>query len=145
MMSIIEDTLTKQRKQQERYIKQAERLKNLGAPQILIDHALECSKMTWAEHLLHEKEIEEQEKQHYSEYAKNNPLQEFIVNRIYEKAETIVPNETIYISFTAFLMELHPLEFMPERDFDNKLYESFLRHAHEIVRKKYIPNEKDNH
>jgi hypothetical protein len=137
---VLVDTLTKQREHQERHKKLAESFRSgIFAHPALADHHQKLSEMTLAEYELYEKQTEEEWKNHIAEYARNNPLQESIVNRIYEKAETIEPDYTMTFSYTCFLMSLHPLEFMSHQDFDNELYESFLRHAHELTAQRYKP------
>ena len=144
-MSIIKDTLTKQREYQEFRKKRLERLIELNAPTKIIEHEKMLSEMTWGEYKLYEKQQKEEHQKQISEYAKNNPLQESIVHKIYERVENVLenparklPNNLIRIidSYLYFLEIFDPLEFMSEEDFNNDLYESFLRHAHDLVRLK---------
>lgn len=130
---VVEDTLTKQRKMQEDYRKQAEKLVALKAPQILIDYCTKISKMTLGEYHLFRKEECENDKKRKEEYIKTHPIQESIVNLIYEKAQDIEPE----VDYDDFIIELHPLAFMSLEDYDYDIYEPFLRHAYELTAQRY--------
>lgn len=136
---VVEDTLTKQRKMQEDHRVRAEKFIAMKAPQELIDYCLKVSKMTLGEYHLYLKEEEEREKKLREDYIKTHPIQESIVNLIYEKAETIEPDYMMTFDDHRFIMELDPLKFMSYTDYLYDLYDPFLRHAYELTIQRYKP------
>jgi len=137
MKEIIEDTITRNRKFQKERNFRVKRLKELRAPQDIIEEEEMIAQMTIAEYAIY---LEEQEKKfaaRKSEYAKNNPVQKHIIDEIYSRGEKLEYDYITYISDYRFLCLIHPLTFMSQEDYDYDLYQTFLNHAHEIYNEKY--------
>lgn len=71
------------------------------------------------------------------EYIKNNPIQEPIVNEIYKRESELEYNRLRYTSYVEYEMDINPLDFMNEEDYEYNIYKSFLSHAFEIYRERY--------
>jgi len=122
---------------QEGRIKRLNRLKELNAPDIIIQNEEMISKMTLSEYEIYLQDLEEEDNKIKSEYAKNNPIQKSIVDEIYSRESKLDYNHFVYTSSTHFMMAIDPLNFMGEDDFENDLYITFLNHALELYRDRY--------
>jgi len=134
---IIEDTISRNKKFQEKRRERVEHLKKLKAPQIIIDTEEMIANMTIAEYDVYTKEMQREQDRADAEYAKNNPLQKHIVDEIYARVEKLEFDYFVYSSTVRFNMAIDPLGFMSEEDFHHDLYQTFLDHAKEIYREKY--------
>ena len=72
-----------------------------------------------------------------SEYAKNNRIQQSIVDEIYNRESKLEYDYFTYSDKTHLIMAIDPLSFMSEEDYENDLYETFLNHAIEIYRDRF--------
>jgi hypothetical protein len=70
--------------------------------------------------------------------VKNNPIQQTVVDEIYNILEKLEFDSTAYWSEVFFHLKLAPLDFMSNDDFHNGLYDAFLIHARELYQKKYV-------
>ena len=137
MTNIIEDTISRNRKFQEERRLRVKRLKELKAPDIIIETEEMISKMTLAEYEIYCKEREEEDKKIKAEYAKNNPIQKSIVDEIYHRESKLEYDYIRYSSDTHLMMAIDPLSFMSDEDYENDLYGTFLEHAKEIYRDRF--------
>ena len=127
--------------QEERH-QRVKRLKEMKAPDFLIEFEERISKMTLAEYNSYRHQEIKEDKKIKSEYAKNTPIQQSIIDEIYNRESRLEYDSCIYSDKTHLLMAINPLEFMSQEDYSNDLYETFLDHAMEIYRDrfKYIWN-----
>jgi hypothetical protein len=137
MTNIIEDTISRNRKFQEERRLRVKRLKELKAPDIIIETEEMMSKMTLAEYEIYCKEREEEDKKIKAEYAKNNPIQKSIVDEIYHRESKLEYDYIRYSSDSHLMMAIDPLSFMSDEDYENDLYGTFLEHAKEIYRDRF--------
>ena len=137
MTNIIEDTISRNRKFQEERRLRVKRLKELKAPDIIIETEEMISKMTLAEYEIYCKEREEEDKKIKAEYAKNNPIQKSIVDEIYHRESKLEYDYIRYSSDRHLMMAIDPLSFMSDEDYENDLYGTFLEHAKEIYRDRF--------
>ena len=137
MTNIIEDTISRNRKFQEERRLRVKRLKELKAPDIIIETEEMISKMTLSEYEIYCKEREEEDKKIKAEYAKNNPIQKSIVDEIYHRESKLEYDYIRYSSDTHLMMAIDPLSFMSDEDYENDLYGTFLEHAKEIYRDRF--------
>ena len=84
MSKVIEDELTRTREFREECLKQAEGLKRLGAPQILIDEEIRKSKLTRIEYENEVKAERAAANARIKEFQKNNPMRESVVKGIFK-------------------------------------------------------------
>jgi len=140
MREIIEDTISRNRKFQEERRKRVQRLKELKAPDSMIETEEMISKMTLVEYEIYCKQLVEEDKKIKLEYAKNNPIQKSIVDEIYSRESKLEYNEARYSYDVHLLTALDPLSFMSEEDYYNDLYESFLEHAKKLYRDRFKKN-----
>jgi len=138
MKEIIEDTISRNQKFQKERSLRVKRMKELNAPAGLIEYEEMIAKMNLAEYDVHLIELDNAHKAMIAEYAKNNPIQKHIVDEIYDRIEKVEYKHHVYSYNVWFLMAINPLDFMSKEDFDNDLYQTFLDHAKEIYRKKYL-------
>jgi len=137
MRKIIEDTILRNKKFQEERRLRVQRLKELKAPDIIIETEEMISKMTLAEYKIYCQAFEEEEKNLKLEYAKNNSIQKSIVDEIYDR-ETKLEYDYLAYSYDVHLtMALNPLSFMSQEDYDNDLYGTFLEHAKKLYRERF--------
>jgi hypothetical protein len=137
MTDIVEDTISRNKKfQQERRLR-LNRLKELKAPDIIIETEEMISKMTLAEYDIYCQQLEEEDKKIKSEYAKNNPIQKSIVDEIYNRESKLEYDYFTYSSDVHLVMAIDPLSFMSEEDYENDLYRTFLEHAKELYRDRF--------
>jgi len=115
MRKIIEDTILRNKKFQEERRLRVQRLKELKAPDNIIEIEEMISKMTLAEYKIYCQAFEEEEKNLKLEYAKNNSIQKSIVDEIYDRETS----------------------FMSQEDYDNDLYGTFLEHAKKLYRERF--------
>ena len=134
MRKIIEDTISRNKKFQEERCKRVQRLKELKAPDIIIETEEMISKMTIAEYKIYLQQLEEEDKKIKSDYAKNNPIQKSIVDEIYSRESKLEYNYFMYSSDLHLIMALDPLNFMSKEDYENDLYIDFLEHAKKLYR-----------
>jgi len=132
MNEIIEDTISRNKKFQEKRRLRLKQLKALNAPDSIIEQEEKISKMTLAEYNIYCQQLEEENKKIKLEYAKNNPIQKSIVDEIYNRESKLEYDHFMYISYTHFITAINPLDFMSPGDYLNELYETFLKHAMEI-------------
>ena len=137
MNEIIEDTISRNRKFQEERQLRVKRLKELKAPDIIIETEEMISKMTLAEYEIYCRECEEEDKKIKAEYAKNNPIQKSIVDEIYLRESNLEYDYWRYVSDFHFVLAIDPLSFMSKEDYDNDLYRTFLEHAKELYRNRF--------
>jgi hypothetical protein len=137
MKKIIEDTISRNKAFQEERLLRLNRLKALNAPDILIETEEMISKMTIAEYNSYLQQEMEEYKKIKSEYAKNNRIQQSIVDEIYNRESKLEYDYFTYSDETHLIMAIDPLSFMSEEDYMNDLYETFLNHAIEIYRDRF--------
>ena len=137
MTNIIEDTISRNRKFQEERRLRVNRLKELKAPDIIIETEEMISKMTLTEYEIYCKEREEEDKKIKTEYAKNNPIQKSIVDEIYNRESKLEYNRSIYLSDSHLIMAIDPLSFMSKEDYENDLYRTFLEHTKQLYRDRF--------
>jgi len=134
---IIEDTISRNKAFQKERLLRLNRLKALNAPDILIETEEMISKMTIAEYNSYLQQEMEEYKKIKSEYAKNNRIQQSIVDEIYNRESKLKYDHFIYSDEADLIRAIDPLSFMSEEDFMNDLYETFLNHAIEIYRDRF--------
>ena len=137
MKEIVEDTISRNKKFQEERRLRLNRLKELKAPDIIIETEEMISKMTLAEYEAYCQQLEEEDKKLKSEYAKNNPIQRHIVDEIYNRESKLEYDYFVYSSDFHLVMAIDPLSFMSKEDYENDLYRSFLEHAKELYRNRF--------
>lgn len=137
MSEVIEDTISRNKKFQEERRRRVKRLKELKAPDILIETEEMISKMTIVEYEIYCQQLEEEEKKFKAEYAKNNPIQKHIVDEIYDRESKLEYDYFTYSSNVHLMMKIHPLGFMSDDDYEYDLYKTFLDHAKELYRERY--------
>jgi hypothetical protein len=137
MKEIIEDTISRNKKFQEERRLRVQRLKELNAPDIVIETEEMISKMTLAEYEIFCKKSEEEDKKVKLEYAKNNPIKKSIVDEIYNRESKLEYDYFNYSSDFHLIMAIDPLSFMSQEDYDNDLYSTFLEHAKELYRERF--------
>ena len=137
MNEIIEDTISRNRKFQEERRRRVERLKELKAPDFIIETEEMISKMTLAEYEIYCQDLEKEETQIKLDYAKNNPIQKSIVDEIYARESKLEYDYWAYSSDVHLMMAINPLSFMSKDDYDNDLYRTFLEHAKELYRERF--------
>lgn len=134
---VIEDTISRNKAFQKERLLRLNRLKALNAPDILIETEEMISKMTIAEYNSYLQQEEEEYKKIRSEYAKNNRIQQSIVDEIYNRESKLKYDHFLYSDEADLIWAIDPLSFMSEEDFMNDLYETFLNHAIEIYRDRF--------
>jgi len=137
MSEIIEDTISRNKKFQEERTRRLKRMRELKAPDIIIQTEEMISKMTIAEYKIFCEQAEEEEKKVKAEYAKNNPIQKHIVDEIYDRESKLEYDYFTYSSNVHLMMKIHPLSFMSANDYDLDLYQTFLNHAREIYHERF--------
>ena len=137
MSVIVEDTISRNRKFQEDRRQRVQRLKELKAPDIIIETEEMISKMNLVEYKIYCQQLEEEDKKIKSEYAKNNPIQKSIVDEIYNRERELGYDYFTYSSNVHWAMALDPMSFMSEEDYDNDLYRTFLEHAKKLYRDRF--------
>jgi hypothetical protein len=137
MSKIVEDTVSRNKKFQEDRRQRVQRLKELKAPDIVIETEEMISKMTLAEYAIYCQQLEEEDKKIKSEYAKNNPIQKSIVDEIYSRESKLEYDYFRYSSDAHLIMALDPLSIMSQEDYDNDLYRTFLEHAKQLYRDRF--------
>ena len=95
------------------------------------------SKMTLAEYNIYCQQLEEEDKNIKSEYAKNNTIQKSIVDEIYNRESKLEYDYFTYSFNFHLAMAIDPLSFMSQEDYDNDLYRTFLEHAKELYRDRF--------
>jgi len=137
MSEIIEDTISRNKKFQEERLLRVKRLKELKAPDIIIETEEMLSKMTIAEFKIFCQQAEEEDKKVKAKYAKNNPIQKHIVDEIYDRESKLSYTFLTYSSTVQWTMAIHPLSFMSADDYNNDLYQTFLDHAQELYQERF--------
>ncbi len=137
MKEIIEDTISRNKKFQEERCVRVQKLKELKAPDLIIETEEMISKMTLAEYEIYCQHLQEEEKKWTLEYAKNNPIQKSIVDEIYDRQSKLDYDFFVYSSDVHLIMALDPLSFMSQEDYDNDLYRTFLEHAKKLYRERF--------
>jgi hypothetical protein len=137
MKEIVEDTVSRNKKFQEERCRRVQKLKELKAPDIIIETEEMISKMTLAEYKIYCQQLEEEDKKIKLEYAKNNPIQKSIVDEIYSRESKLEYDYFRYSSDVHLIMALDPLSFMSQEDYDNDLYRTFLEHAKKLYRDRF--------
>jgi hypothetical protein len=135
--TVIEDSLTRTRKLREEMKKRYERLIALDAPQILIDHAKSRLNITYAEYLLEQKQEKEENKRRKLQYAKENPIQKEIVDKIYTRMENLPYNYVTSSSYHSFERGIDIMSVINASDHENELYQAILNHAYNLYCEKY--------
>ena len=137
MRDIVEDTISRNKKFQEERRLRLKRFKELKAPDIIIEAEEMISKMTLAEYNIYCQQLEEEDKNIKSEYAKNNTIQKSIVDEIYNRESKLEYDYFTYSFNFHLAMAIDPLSFMSQEDYDNDLYRTFLEHAKELYRDRF--------
>lgn len=137
MREIIEDTLSRDKEFQEQRRQRLERMKRNGMPPAMLEFEEMVSKMTVAEYKILCRQYKEEEKQKKREYAKNNSIQQSIVDEIYRRESELEYEFLLCSSSICLMRALHPLSFMSIDDFEHDLYDVFLNHAEEIYRERF--------
>lgn len=149
MSEIIEDTITRNRKFREERLKRIKRLKEMNVPKEILEHEEYIAGMTVAEFEIYELKCIKEDNERMAEYVKNNPIQQTVVDEIYNRLEKLEFDSTAYWSEVFFHLRLAPLDFMSNDDFHNGVYDAFLNHARELYQKKYVreyeESEKERH
>ena len=142
---IIEDTVSRNKAHKERWQKKVEMFAKSGAPESLLERVKMIANMTYEGYEIF---LEEQEKfmtNIDNEYAESNPIQESIVNEIYNRGSKLGYRATCCTSSVCWNDAIDPLDFMSKDDFEHNLYQTFLDHAQEIYNEKYSEQyERDN-
>ena len=137
MKEIVEDTVSRNKKFQEERCRRVQKLKELKAPDIIIETEEMISEMTLAEYKIYCQQLEEEDKKIKLEYAKNNPIQKSIVDEIYSRESKLEYDYFRNSSDVHLIMALDPLSFMSQEDYDNDLYRTFLEHAKKLYRDRF--------
>lgn len=137
MNEIIEDTISRNKKFQEERRLRLKELKELKAPDIIIEAEEMISKMTLAEYKIYSQQIEEDYKKIKLEYAKNNPIQKSIIDEIYNRESKLEYDYFVYSSNLHLIIAIDPLSFMSKDDYKLDLYSTFLEHAKELYRDRF--------
>ena len=137
MNEIIEDTISRNRKFQEERRLRVQRLKELQAPDILIELEEMISTMTLAEYEIYCQELDAEDKKIKLEYSKNNPIQKSIIDEIYNRESKLGYDYFMYLSDVHLIKAIDPLRFMSKDDYENDLYRTFLEHAKELYRDRF--------
>ena len=137
MKEIIEDTVSRDKEFQESRRQRAKIMRESGAPDVLVEYEEMASKMTVAEYQIFCKKLEEQQKQENLEHAKNNTIQQSIVDEIYRRESELEYEPLLYSSGVCLVTAIDPLGFMSEDDYYHDLYRAFLDHAKEIYRERF--------
>jgi hypothetical protein len=137
MSEIIEDTISRNKKFQEERLLRVKRLKELKAPDIIIETEEMISKMTIAEFKIFCQQAKEEDKKVKAKYAKNNPIQKHIVDEIYDRESKLSYTFPTYSSTVQWTMAINPLSFMSANDYYNDLYQTFLDHAQELYQERF--------
>ena len=137
MNETVEDTISRNKKFQEERRLRVQRLKELKAPNSVIETEEMISKMTLTEYKIYCQSLEEEEKNLNLEYAKNNPIQKSIVDEIYSRESKLEYDYFMYRSNVHLIAAIDPLSFMSQEDYDCDLYRTFLEHAKEIYRERF--------
>ena len=149
MSEIIEDTITRNRKFREERLKRIKRLKEMNVPKEILEHEEYIAGMTVAEFEIYELKCIKEDNERMAEYVKNNPIQQTVVDEIYNRLEKLEFDSTAYWSEVFFHLRLAQLDFMSNDDFHNGVYDAFLNHARELYQKKYVreyeESEKERH
>lgn len=149
MSEIIEDTIIRNRKFREKQLKGLKRLKEIKAPKEILDYQERIAGMTVAEYEIYNIECAREDNERMAEYVKNNPIQQTVVDEIYNRLEKLEFDSTAYWSGVNFHARLGALDFMSNDDFQNGVYDAFLNHARELYQKKYVreyeESEKERH
>lgn len=136
-MTIIDDTMIRNRKFQEGRRKKIEKMKSVGAPAILIEEEEKIAKMTVAEYELYNKMQRALDSRVFAEYAEHNPLKEEVVNEIYKRIDRL-PYDYFQYEITSHLLDaINWYEFLSRDDLYYRLYDAFIDHAREMYREKY--------
>ena len=134
---IIEDTISRNKKFQEERQARLKMLKELKAPDIMIETEEMISKMTLAEYEIYCRDCEEEDKKIKAEYAKNNPIQKSIVDEIYLRESKLEYGYFMYSFDVHLIAAIDPLSFMSNEDYENDLYRPFLEHAKQLYRNRF--------
>ena len=137
MSEIIGDTISRNKKFQEERLLRVKRLKELKAPDIIIETEEMISKMTIAEYKIFCQQAKEEDKKVKAKYAKNNPIQKHIVDEIYDRESKLSYTFLTYSSTVQWTMAINPLSFMSANDYHNDLYQTFLDHAQELYQERF--------
>ena len=137
MSEIIEDTISRNKKFKEERQARLKRLKELKAPDIMIETEEMISKMTLAEYEIYCRNCEEEGKKIKAEYAKNNPIQKSIVDEIYLRESKLEYDYFMYSSDVHLIAAIDPLSFMCNEDYENDLYKPFLEHTKQLYRNRF--------
>jgi len=137
MSKIVEDTISRNKKFQKERTLKVKRLKELKAPDILIETEEMISKMTLAEYEIYCQQVEEEDKKIKAEYAKNNTIQKHIVDEIYNRESKLPYDYFTYSSNVHLMWKIDPLSFMSDDDYEHDLYRTFLEHAKELYRERF--------
>lgn len=90
---ILETELDRTRKFREEREKIVKSLKQLNAPQIIINDEIEISKMSHKEYQNYIRQEKEESEREREEWIKNNPMREEVVNNIFDSFECDNYNE----------------------------------------------------
>lgn len=135
---IVEDTITRNRKFQEKRQAVVDRLIKLNAPREIIELEQEIANMTLAEYQLMKQEESKIAKEKREEYIRKTPLRKEVVDEIYKIAESAEYNPSMCESYYFFNMyEISKVGSMKSEEFYNDLYIDFVKNAHESYVKKY--------
>ena len=137
MNEILEDTISRNKEFFEQRQLRVQRLKELNAPNIIVETEEMISRMTLAEYKVYCKKLAEDYKTLKLEYVKTSPIQKCIVDEIYDRGSKLEYNYSLYSSDFLLMKALDPLSFMSQDDYNNDLYESFLDHAKELYRERF--------
>ena len=113
------------------------RLKAINAPDSIIEYEEMISKMTIAEYDSYLQQEMEEYKKIKSEYAKNNRIQQSIVDEIYNRESKLEYDHLTYSDEAYLMRAIDPLSFMSNEDYENDLYRTFLEHAKELYRNRF--------
>lgn len=146
-MKDIDSQWLETKKHREHWQQKATRLKELDAPDVLVEEAERVSKLTHWEYDIELEEAEKLREQEIQEYAKKNPIKKSVVKEIYRLHDSLMERNDSIIeclldgSFIMWLKELHPLsiEGFSLKDLEYCIYDPILYSLHdEFLDKKRI-------
>jgi hypothetical protein len=132
MAEIIEDEISRTREHRKYRQNRLARLKELNAPQILIDHEATIAEMSYGEYQVYMQELALDEKKIKQEYYKSNPPKKEVVDSLYNAFEKFKTNEKRierlkrFPCQVCFNSEFDPLKYMSESDFEMDVYQPIL-------------------
>ena len=82
---VLEDEITRAKEWKKHRLRRLERMKELNAPDVLIEEELFWANMTYSEAMAYSAKCKEEAEAESEKYRENNPMKEEYVNLIYER------------------------------------------------------------